>query len=322
MKKIILVLSFLMFIVGCGNTNKDVIDELENKIEGLNSYSISGILEIYRNEDKYTYDIESSYSKDDLYKVKLMNKNNNHEQIILKNTEGVYVITPALNKSFKFQSEWPYNNSQIYLLQPIVSDLVNDKNSEIKKDGDGYIATSRVNYTNEKDFVKQLVYMDSEKNIKKVEVTDKDGNVRMKLTIENLDYNPSFDNEYFSYVKDETLETKTTSKIEDVVYPLYIPVDTYLTNQDSVSTETGERVILTFAGEEPFTVIQETIGVGNTINYVYGDPYLILDTVGSVTDSSVSWISNGVEYSVISDSMPVSEMITVAQSITVEASIK
>ena len=322
MKKIILVLSFLLFIVGCGNTNKDVIDELENKINSLNSYSISGVLEIYRNEDKYTYDIESSYSKDDLYKVKLINKNNNHEQIILKNDEGVYVITPALNKSFKFQSEWPYNNSQIYLLQPIVSDLVNDKNSKVEKNNDGYIVTSKVNYTNEKDFVKQIVYMDSEKNIKKVEVVDKDGNVRMKLEIGNIDYNPSFDNEYFKYVKDETLETKTTSKIEDVVYPLYIPVDTYLTNQDSVSTETGERVILTFAGEEPFTVIQETVGVNSAINYIYGDPYLILDTVGSITDSSVSWISNGVEYSIISDSMPVSEMITVAQSITVEASIK
>ena len=27
-------------------------------------------------------------------------------QIILRNEEGVFVLTPALNKSFRFQSDW------------------------------------------------------------------------------------------------------------------------------------------------------------------------------------------------------------------------
>ena len=106
----------MLCLVGCGNTNSNAIEELENKINELDGYNMTGTLEIYRNEDKYTYDVDSSYSKSDLYKVTLVNKNNNHEQIILKNEDGVYVITPSLNKSFKFQSEWPYNNSQIYLL--------------------------------------------------------------------------------------------------------------------------------------------------------------------------------------------------------------
>ena len=148
----------------------------------------------------------------------------------------------------------------------------------------------------------------------------------MKLTITNIDYSPTFNDDYFDSTKyvreEEKTEETTTAKLEDIVYPLYIPTDTYLTNQDKISTENGERVILTFSGEEPFTVIQETLNESSAVNYIYGDPYLILDTVGSITDSSVSWISNGIEYSVISDSMPVNEIITVAQSISVEASIK
>ena len=40
--------------------------------------------------------------------------------IILRNSEGIYVLTPSLNKSFKFQSEWPYNSSQTYLLQTLL----------------------------------------------------------------------------------------------------------------------------------------------------------------------------------------------------------
>ena len=35
----------------------------------------------------------------------------------------VRVLTPSLNKSFKFQSDWPYNNSQVYLLQTLLSDI-------------------------------------------------------------------------------------------------------------------------------------------------------------------------------------------------------
>lgn len=60
---------------------------------------------------------------------------NNHEQIILRNKDGVYVVTPSLNKSFKFQSEWPYNNSQVYLLQSIVDDIKDDEGKKISGKG-------------------------------------------------------------------------------------------------------------------------------------------------------------------------------------------
>ena len=79
------------------------------------------------NEDSHKYNIDVAYKEEDNFRVSLKNKTNNHEQIILKNSEGVFVLTPSLNKSFKFQSEWPYNNSQSYLLQTLVNDIKNDK---------------------------------------------------------------------------------------------------------------------------------------------------------------------------------------------------
>ena len=326
-----------MLVSGCGKYNdKDLIKELSKKIESSNSYHLSGTLEIYRNEEKYTYTVDSSYKKGDLFKVNLTNQNNNHEQVILKNKEGVYVITPSLNKSFKFQSDWPYNNSQIYLLQPILTDLNNDSERKFEKTNDGYTITSKVNYSSERDFNTQKIYIDKDKNITKVEVLDSDNNVKMSLTVIDIDYKAKFEDNYFdasNYLKQteetpkeenkgETTEKtndKTTSKIEDIVYPMYVPVDTELSGQDIVETTNGERVILTFTGESAFTVVQETFNDTETTNYVYGDPYLILDTVGSITDYSVSWISNGVEYSVMSDNMEIDELLTVAQSISVKA---
>lgn len=353
MKKLFIFLGVLLLVCGCGKYNdKDLIKDLSKKVENSSSYHMTGTLEIYRNEEKYTYNVDSSYKKGDLFKVNLINQNNNHEQIILKNEEGVYVITPSLNKSFKFQSDWPYNNSQIYLLQPIITDLNNDSDRTFEKTDDGYILTSKVNYSSERDFSNQKIYVDKEKNITKVEVLDNDNNVKMSLTITDIDFKAKFADDYFdasNYQKEivEKEETKkennkenteenskenntetndkkqssetTTSKIEDIVYPMYVPVDTQLSGQDVVETASGERVILTFTGESAFTVVQETLANEDVTNYVYGDPYLILDTVGSITDYSVSWISNGVEYSVMSDTMEIDELLTVAQSISVKA---
>ena len=337
MKKIFILLFTLILLCGCGKTNeKDVVKNLTKKINDSNSYYLEGTLEIFRNEEKYSYNVSSSYKKGDLFKVELVNQNNNHKQLILKNTDGVYVITPSLNKSFKFQSDWPYNNSQVYLLQPVINDINNDSKIVIKITDNGYIITSKVNYSTEKDYKYQKVYLDNNLNISKIEVYDDKDNVSMTLTVANIDYDAKFDDDYFdenkykiisnnesnnTEIKDEENKEETKNSSNDIggiVYPMYVPVDTYLSGQDIVETKAGERVILTFNGESSFTIVQETLSNDEITNYVYGDPYLIIDTVGSITDYSVSWISDGVEYSVMSDTMNVDELLTVAQSISVK----
>ena len=125
MKKIIvLAIGLMLFVTGCGsNSEEDLIAKFEKNVSNSKSYTLKGNMEILSNEETFTYSIEANYLQDDFYKVTLVNQTNNHEQIILKNSEGVFVLTPSLNKSFKFQSEWPYNNSQSYLLQTLVNNF-------------------------------------------------------------------------------------------------------------------------------------------------------------------------------------------------------
>ena len=92
MKKIFIVLGVILFLTGCGKYNdKSLIKDITKKVNNSKSYHLIGTLDIYRNEEKYSYDVDSSYKKDDLFKVDLKNKSNDHEQIILKNNDGVYV---------------------------------------------------------------------------------------------------------------------------------------------------------------------------------------------------------------------------------------
>lgn len=327
MKKFIFLL-FCILLVGCGKYNeKDAYEELKASINELKSYHLTGELLIYRGEDSYNYNVDVTYKANNSYRVSLTNKINNHQQIILKNTDGVYVLTPSLNKSFKFQSDWPYNNSQIYLLGMIITDLDKDEERVLEKNEDGYSFMSKVNYSTNSELVKQKVYVDKDLKITKVEVLNDLNNVQMKMDFTKIEYNKDYDDSYFQIENNMSIsgETQTTmNELDSIIYPMYVPVNTYLTSQDKVDLDTGERIILTFDGDTPFMLVEETVKIDDDIetSIIYGDPYLISDTVGAVTDYSITWISNGVEYYLVSDVMEPLEMINVAQSITVSAVVK
>ena len=113
----------------------------------------------------------------------------------------VFVVTPSLNKSFKFQSDWPYNNSQIYLLQPIIRDLKNDDELLFEENKDGYILTVKVTYDNDKKLNKQKIYLDKDLNLTKVEVLDKTNEVKMRLNVLEYNLKENFDNNYLFYLE-------------------------------------------------------------------------------------------------------------------------
>ncbi len=319
MKKIcltILVCLSLLF-AGCGN-NEDITKTLTKKINQADGYHVEGLLEIVNNENTYKYDIDVAYKKKDNFRVSLKNKANDHEQIILKNDSGVYVLTPSLNKSFKFQSEWPYNNSQSYLLQNIVEDINNDNKKTITKKDKYDIISTTVNYPNNKELTHQKIYV-KDGVIKKVEVLNDKDIVKIKMIFNSISFKDKYKDNYFDLANnmetDKTTIAPTT--IEDAVYPMYMPKNTYLSNEEKVSLENGERIILTFAGDEPFTLIEQTTDTNPTMEQVDGEVELLNDVFGYISDDIASWVSNGVEYYAVSGSMEQDELLKVINSISV-----
>ena len=351
MKKIFLCLIlFCLILTGCGKQDeKEVLKEFTSKVNNANSYFLEGDMELVNNEDVYNYKISVSYQKDDNYKIELTNAINDHKQIILRNSEGVYIVTPALNKSFKFQSDWPYNNSQVYLLGSLMEDITNDENRTYETSNDGSIFTSTVNYPNNEKLVKQKIYFGKDYLPTKVEVLDSDGNIQIKMAFNKIDLKTEFNDTYFDLnsiltIKDNTQtepkkdnseatnddninqtqepdnsETKETATIDDIIYPMYLPVNTYLTKQERVNTEDGERLILTFTGDSPF-VLMEQIATYSDIPEIiptYGSPELIGSALAVINDNSANWFDNGIEYYVVSDVMTSEELIQVVKSISV-----
>ena len=340
MKRIKYLFIILGVILLCGCGKKDnatgIIESFSKKVNSVKSYNIVGTMEIINNEETYVYDVNVDYKYNDMYRVTLTNKTNNHEQVILKNKDGVYVVTPALNKSFKFQSEWPENGSQSYLLSSILKDIKNTNDLKITQDKEYYIVTADVNYPNNSNLINEKIYFDKNNNLKKVEVINKDDNALIKMNFNNIKYSAKFKDNNFDLSslistneckgeescsiddkKESKEESKETSILDNIVYPLYLPENTHLSTKDMVNTSEGDRVIMTYSGDKPFMIIEETANASKEmeITSIYGDPLLLSTAIGALSANSLEWHSNDMDYYITSSYLTSEELMTIAESL-------
>ena len=338
MKKIIFIVLGLFLLTGCGGVDKDkLINNFVDSVDESKSYYLKGDMEIYNGEDTFSYKMDVYYMDDDYFKVEMVNNVNNNEQIILRDKEAVYVVTPSLNKSYKFTSEWPYNSSQAYILSTLVKDIKNDDSITFEEVDGEYVLKAKVNYPNNSELTYQKLYFDSKMNLKAVDVFDKDDILAISVKFNKINYKAKLKEEDFNIdsivdkkvnaeveeesdvskvEEDETVETAT---LEDVIYPLYVPADTYLKEKEMINTENGERAILTFNGAKNFVLIEETTVANQEYETipVFGDPLLINDTIGVMSSNSLSWSDNNVNYYLASNDMSSAEILTVANSLNV-----
>ena len=367
-KYLILITIMLMSLTGCGSYKlENAVNDFTKSVESSKSYKINGTMEISSGEEIFTYNIDTYFLKDDFYKVVLVNQTNNHEQVILKNKEGLYVVTPSLNKSFKFDSVWPENSSQAYLLQNLLTDIKNDSEKTLEKIDNGYIIKCKVNYPNNDELTYQKIYFDKNMNVEKVEVYSTDDIIKIKVTFKSVNLKAKLKEDDFVLEdlidinkeenktnidnknsdnkntdnndtnKDTNTENKncsgtnceesktcegdtcdkTTGSLDSIIYPLYIPTNTHLKSSETIDTTAGSRVILTFAGDKNFVIVEETASKATDFEVipVFGDPLMLDKTIGALSSNSISWNSENVSYYLVSSDLSSNEMVSVAKSL-------
>ena len=305
--------------------SKGVIKKYKNILEKNSYYTMSGQMDIVSNEEMYNYDINVLYLKPDYYRVSLVNKQSNHEQIILKNKNGTFVVTPSLNKSFKFQSDWPYNSSQVYILSSLLKDLESDDNVLYEEIDKKYILSSTVDYPNNTNLLSQRITFSEEILPEKVSVYDKDGNECITLKISKIDFKNKLKEEDFDIDDIESnSETTTTSGIDEVMYPMYLPVGTKFKSEETIKSDESERVILTFSGDKSFILIEEASLVPDELEVTTTSGELVFyeNILGSLNESSLNWSMNGKDYYLIGNNMSNDELLKVASSMSVAAITK
>ena len=300
--------------------SSDAINKYKKLINGNDTYTLKGKMDIVSNEELYHYDIVVDYMKSDYYRASLTNTDNNQEQIILKNSTGVYVITPSLNKSFKFQSAWPYNSSQSYILASLLKDLENDSNVLLEEKGDKIILSSTVNYPNNTDLISQRITFNKDMVPELVQVFNKDVIENITFKIVDIEFNTKLNEDYFSIDNhSENNNSNVSSVIDEIVYPMYLPSGTKFKSEETIKTDESERVILTFTGDKPFILIEEASKNPDEfeVTTVSGELVFYENVLGNLTDNSLNWSQNGKDYYLISDNLTNEELLKVASSTSV-----
>jgi outer membrane lipoprotein-sorting protein len=317
----------LFVLAGCGAKSQEgVIKALDEKMDEISSYQAEAKLTLKTGTEPQVYDVEIWYKQPSYYRVSLKNAEKDQSQMILRNDEGVFVLTPALNKSFRFQSDWPKNSSQAYLYESLVKDILSDPKAGFKATKEHYVFQTKTNYPNSKMIPKQEIKL-NKKDLSpvSVKVMDTDMNALLTVQFSKIEFNKKFDNDAFDTSKNMTgarLEVPTMAKADnealEVMYPVDLPAGVEPVDEKEIATENGKRVIMTFGGEKSFTLIQEKARVlpaTSTATLVNGEPVDLGFAIGALTDHSLTWSYKGVDFMIASNDLTPEEMVMVARSV-------
>ncbi len=158
-----------------------------------------------------------------------------------------------------------------------------------------------------------------------VKVMDPDKNALVTVEFSNVKFNASFDKKDFDMQKNMTgaqLEVPVMAEVEDqeftVKYPQMDMADVKLVDEQEMKTEDGKRVVLTYDGEKSFTLVQEKAAVmptSSVVTSVKGEPVDLGFTIGALSDNTISWTYQGVDYMIASNDLSPEEMSDIARSV-------
>ena len=314
----VVVIAFLFLFL----REKPFEDRLQQTLGSLNSYLLEGVMEVAEGEDTKSYDVSVKYLKQDdqdYFRVAMKDSGMDQEQEIIRNAEGVFVVTPTLNQIFKFQGNWPSNSLKPYLLQSM-REIAADESAQIEQTEEGYQISAGVNYPNNRNFTQQEMVFSDDLKIKSVQIFDDDHVLQMKMLFSKVDYEPGLTAEDFQVP--QQLEKETAAEpITDEDLPL-MPMETFgavLSNSSVVENDGKVQYVLEYTGEKNFTIVEEVAKSEETTQTIIMSGSLVdgLNMVGRYDGNHMTSVINSVRYTIYSDDLSEEEMSAVLQSMQV-----
>ena len=331
MLKKIIVVGIVFTLLGVGVwkvffSGPSISETINNVNKNLNSYQLEATMELNNGEEQRSFNVMVSYQKKedkDLFRVSLYDTTINQEQIMLRNDEGVYVLTPALNQVYQFKSGWPLNSAKPYIYQSLLE--VFDGEYTTKKVNDGIIVTTEPNYKNAPQYAKQEIKFTNDLSPVWVHIYNDNKDLLVNVTFTKVEKNVEFSDDYFNLSKNmesarENLSSTSGSTFDDL--PLAV---TGLDMNVSVKEQTnanidGEKVyIMSYEGDASFTVVQKIVESSEemSVKEIEGDLILLVNGFASLEDNKVTYLYNGVECTIYGENLAVSTYINIANGLEV-----
>lgn len=341
-----LTLAIAMLLAACGGTKDaaSVVGDIEKLTGKLESYHAEGKMVLNTGQEPQEYGVVVSFQKPEYYRIALTNEANDITQIVLRNDEGVFVLTPHLKKSFRFKSDWPNNQGQAYLFETLAQSIVHDEDRQFTTEENAYVFDVMANYQNA-SLVRQKIWLGKEDyKPQRVVITDADANEMVTVTFTNFEFDKKFDSNWFDMNRnmtgvsiqsvpvlaeadeggaavEATGETASGGRSFGIVYPGYVPEGV----EEGAPSEfkLGERdaIMIRYIGEYDYTLVQTkaqeermaSSAVGTVIELDLGETIGVL--IGENERRTLMWTYDGVDYRLTTGNLPYQEMVEVAKSV-------
>ncbi len=318
------ILIFVMMFSGCGKDSpQDVKTGLQAKLNGLESYRSEGEMIIHSPVKSTTYKVKVAFRKPHFYRIELESKDRAMRQTVIRNDEGVFLVTPNLNKTFRFQSNWPTPQGQVYLYQTLLSAILSDSNGKITPSENGAdVKFSVMAKYPHHILTSQNIVLDAKTYSPKiVEVLDEKSRSRITVTFTKHEENISFAADAFQVPTRTNPVTpqvtpKTTVSIHE---PAYQPGGVAKYDEQTFEYGGKETLVQRFAGSYDYSVWSSLPGVATEPLTTVAESLVDLDAGFGLMESTdqLVWWQDGLEYRLHTSELPINEMIQVADSIDV-----
>lgn len=320
MKKIyIIVITAVVFMISLFLFFKLKGQSLEKTLEkakGYTKYELVCDMEMVQNDELKSYEVKVDFlknKKQKYYKVELYDKSLNQSQIIIKNKEGVYVLTPTLNQVFKFQSDWPENSPKPYIYSSLLSLLEDNKAQKTK---DGYQVEGKIKYPHDSRIVKEEIIFDKNLSPQRVTCLDKDETEIVIVKVKEFNTKKDLKTKHFQQDKvlEEAKSDYKTAANSDILYPVALMGATL--DSETVSTIEGDQNhILRFTGEKNFTIIEsQEINDEPVVSVVSDEVIDLIDGFAYYSDGKLSMTNSGMTCSLYSHDLTKEEMVSIMTS--------
>ena len=219
----------ILMLAACGaKSQEDVLKDLSAKVEDMKGYKAKAKMTLQVGDEPQTYDVDIWHNDPNYYRVNLSNPAKEQSQMILRNEEGVFVLTPALNKSFKFESDWPNNSSQAYLFESLVKDIEADKEAKMTETKNFYVFETKTRYQNSQMLpVQEISFNKKDLSPASVKVMDADRNALVTVEFSKMNMKAAFDKNDFDMKKNMTgaqLEMPVSASVGDSEFSVHYPL--------------------------------------------------------------------------------------------------
>ncbi|GMA51142.1 sporulation protein YdcC [Alicyclobacillus contaminans] len=308
-------------VAGCGSPSKsEVASSLQTQAEKLESvnYQSEAKMTVQMDNGAQTYYVHTSYESPDVYKIELGDANKNINQVIVRNANGMFVVSPSLQKVFRFNGNWAQNQGHLYLYDQLLQQLATDKNVKLTKQGSDYLFA--LPSSQDGDIVsRQEVTMDAKTfTPKKVVLYDKDDTAVVTLQFTSFTTNVKYQDADFDPHKIASSSTKATmAPVSDKFVYIEPDVESLGDQLDVTQMDSATSALLRYTGDHTFTLAESIPSPGvaglpeGQLVDLYGVPALY---AGTDSVHQLVWLNNGYEFSLASGNLTLEQMKSLAIS--------